>query len=228
MVFVILLCAPFTIALSVYCMTADKIADERVRQLEGTIDTLCYEYQSLQRENELLYGHIQKQSNTIQTIPAYTFSLGASLNETGTFSRSDVMWIKAMQKVALESVMVRCINSSVGSTLDVGIFNENDTLVAMKSVSLNSEKFCTIKFNTVLETGLYYIKILNGIYLQFHYSNDLEYSQYLGGALIIYGSTDYSSRHSSKREHRYYSYFYNIRYHLTLKEETYDIQSIYR
>lgn len=157
--------------------------------------------------------------NNLETITSYSASTGATLRNSDDHDNGWILWLNAKRKVCIESFYIK---GQTSGTVDLGLFDTNDNLIASYETSATSGEFKKVNVGSewTIESGTYYMKIRSGVNLQYHRSGDREYSQFSGGALEVIGASNYGERNdSSKRtNHSYYQYFYNIKYHIALDE----------
>ena len=175
-------------------------------ELEKENSKIIDEKKQVIRENTKL-------ENRIKTLSKYTFTTGATIKENSGCDNSWILWLNAKEKVCIESFYIR--GSSTGKVV-IKVFNENDILIKTIESHLQNTQFKEIHTNITLDKGRYYMKIANGINLQYHSSSNNEYERFLGGYLEVTGSCGYRNRKDKNafKEHSYYQYFYNIKYHL--------------
>jgi hypothetical protein len=153
----------------------------------------------------------------LETIASYTASTGATLRNNDNHDSGWILWLNAKRKVRMESFYIKGQSSG---TVDIGLFDTNDNLIASYEASAASGEFRKVNVGSewTLDRGTYYMKIRSGVSLQYHGSSDREYGQFSGGALEVTGASSYGDRNdlSKRTNHGYYQYFYNIRYHIVM------------
>lgn len=193
---------------------ADQIAD-----LENTIKEK--DLTIVDRDSTILglQSSISKLRNDFENVTSYSISTGANIRNNDNYDNGWILWIKAKQKVQIESFYIK---SQTSGNVSIGLFDTNDNLIASVETNVNEGEFRTVIVDSewIIDRGAYYMKILSGVSLQYHSSNDKEYSQFTGGALEVTGASGYSNRNdiSKRTNHGYYQYFYNIKYHIIMNE----------
>lgn len=156
--------------------------------------------------------------HNIGVIASYSASTGSTIKNNENFDNGWILWLKAKRKVRIESFYIRGQKSG---NVKIGLFDTNDVLVASCEASATSGEFRKINVDSdwIISSGVYYLKIRNGVSLQYHSSSDREYTQFSGGALEVTGCSSYEDRANleSRNKHGYYQYFYNIQYRLVVE-----------
>ncbi len=198
---------------------ADVNKSNYVKHLEGYITELNDTISQKDEKIESLNKRVDKLNDKIENITQYVFSTGASLRTNDSADNGWILWIYAKRKVQILSFWVKGSSSSNGE-VKVGLYDTDDSLVATSSFSVSSSEFKKISLPSdwIVSRGYYYIRIIeaNDLSLQYHSSNNQEYSQFSGGALAVTGCSSYSSRSDSdsRNSHSYYQYFYHIQYRI--------------
>lgn len=190
---------------------------DKIKQLEKTIVVKNDSIKSNINKIESLDNKVQVLNSTINALTNYSFSTGATLRNNDSSDNGWIMWLHAKRKVQLESFFVKGGSSSNGE-ITLALYDSNDNLIATVDAYVSSSEFKRINLGTDwnMKSGYYYLRIKepNGKSLQYHGSNDKEYSQFSGGALEVTGCSSYGDRTKleSRNNHGYYQYFYNIQY----------------
>lgn len=150
----------------------------------------------------------------LKDIYKYSFTTGCSIGKKSeSYDKDWVMCFEIEKKLLLKSF---CVRSKTIGSLTIGIYNLNDSLIYRINNNLPNTSFNRININYELEPGSYYMKIIDGLRLQYHSSSAEEYSEFDEGPLVITGccSKDAVHRENSRNGKRYYQYFYDIKYQL--------------
>lgn len=151
----------------------------------------------------------------LESIASYSASTGATLRNNDNHDNGWILWLNAKRKVRIESFYIK---GQTSGTVDIGLYDTNDNLIASCEASAASGEFRKVNVGSewTIKNGVYYMKIRSGVSLQYHSSGDREYSQFTGGALEVTGASGYGDRNDTSKQtnHNYYQYFYNIQYRL--------------
>lgn len=194
----------------------DKAA--RIADLENTITIK----NATIAEKESTIGGLQSSlsdlHHDLETISSYSASTGATLRNNDNHDSGWILWLNAQRKVRIESFYIK---GQTSGTVDIGLFDTNDNLIASCEASAASGEFRKVNVGSdwTIESGAYYMKIRSGVSLQYHGSGDREYSQFSGGALEVTGASSYGDRNDTSKQtnHSYYQYFYNIQYYIVIE-----------
>lgn len=192
---------------------------DKIKQLEKTIVVKNDSIKSNIKKIESLDNKVQVLNSTINALTNYSFSTGATLRNNDSSDNGWIMWLHANRKVQMESFYVKGGSSSNGE-MTLALYDANDNLIATADAYVSSSEFKRIYLGSDwnMKSGYYYLRIkeANGKSLQYHGSNDKEYSQFSGGALEVTGCSSYGDRSKleSRNNHGYYQYFYNIQYRI--------------
>ena len=162
---------------------------------------------------------MSKLNTTIEHLTEYTLTTGATIRNNDSSDNGWIMWLHANRKVQMESFYVKGGSSSNGE-MTLALYDANDNLIATVNAYVSSSEFKKIYLDSdwTMNSGYYYLRIKepNGKNLQYHSSNDKEYSQFSGGALEVTGCCSYGDRNKdeNRNKHSYYQYFYNIQYRI--------------
>ena len=193
--------------------------NDKIEQLEKTIVVKNDSIESNLKKIESLGNKVQKLNSTIDNFTNYSFSTGATLRNNDSSDNAWIMWLHAKRKVQMESFFVKGGSSSNGE-MTLALYDSNDNLIATVNAYVSSSEFKKIYLDSdwTMNSGYYYLRIKepNGKNLQYHSSNDKEYSQFSGGALVVTGCCSYGDRNKdeNRNKHSYYQYFYNIQYRI--------------
>lgn len=162
-----------------------------------------------------LEDSLKELHSDVERITSFTSATGATIRNSDSHDNGWIMWLKAKQKVKIESFYVK---GNTSGNVTIGLYDANDNLIASTNAKLSGEVFTKIDVGPdwIIDRKECYMKIRSGVSLQYHNSNDKEYNQFLGGALIVTGSCSYDDRRKggAKTRHAYYQYFYNIQYRI--------------
>lgn len=191
--------------------------NDQIVKLEKTILVKNDSISSKNKKIENLDNEVTSLNAKLERLGEYTSTTGSTLRNNDSSDNGWIMWLHAKSTVKMESFFVKGGSSSNGE-MTLALYDSADNLIATVDAYVSSSEFKKIYLGDdwILKSGYYYLRIKepNGRSLQYHGSNDKEYTQFSGGALEVTGCCSYGDRNKdeNRNKHSYYQYFYNIQY----------------